>query len=367
MHSYAQIHPRSRRERSVAPSRPRLLVSAPGHASEREAQRISERPSHASQPGVQARQAGPSAAGSAIAPPIVHKALASPGRPLDQAVRAAIAPRFGHDFARVRIHTDEIAARSARALNALAYTVGRDLVFARGQYAPGTAHGRRLLAHELAHVVQQDGSPGAGIVQRAEVDDRSCAGLMDIEPDIDTHVNKEIVDERTSMDKPIFAPLLVLHVMQRLGGRSPISPIETFIEALPASKRTLPPSSLAGTKFSGVENVNKFYRLQALGAAHVVGSVVKIRGICVGADKLGHFFDQGFDYLEQASKPGSTASDIDNLGRVMEAGVFGLAMTGVFSNADIAANRAGLQFYKDLKRNPPTPHRCRTGWRRCLR
>jgi hypothetical protein len=64
-------------------------------------------------------------------------------------------PAFGHDFGGVRIHTDEKAARSARAVDALAYTVGRNVVFATGQYAPGTAQGRRLLAHELAHVVQQ--------------------------------------------------------------------------------------------------------------------------------------------------------------------------------------------------------------------
>ncbi len=64
-------------------------------------------------------------------------------------------PRFGHDFSQVRIHTDERAAETARAVNALAYTVGRDVVFGAGQYAPQTDEGRRLLAHELTHVVQQ--------------------------------------------------------------------------------------------------------------------------------------------------------------------------------------------------------------------
>jgi hypothetical protein len=63
--------------------------------------------------------------------------------------------RFGHDFSQVRVHTDEPAADSARAVNALAYTVGRDVVFDRGCYAPRTAEGQRLLAHELTHVVQQ--------------------------------------------------------------------------------------------------------------------------------------------------------------------------------------------------------------------
>lgn len=88
-------------------------------------------------------------------PPIVHEVLRSPGQPLDRSTRLFMEPRFGHDFSRVRVHTDARAAESARAVNALAYTVGRDVVFLAGQYAPGTAAGGRVLAHELTHVVQQ--------------------------------------------------------------------------------------------------------------------------------------------------------------------------------------------------------------------
>ena len=88
-------------------------------------------------------------------PPIVQGVLRSPGQPLDAATRAFMEPRFGHDFSRVRVHTDARAAESARAVDALAYTVGRGVVFGAGQYAPGTISGRRLLAHELAHTLQQ--------------------------------------------------------------------------------------------------------------------------------------------------------------------------------------------------------------------
>jgi len=88
-------------------------------------------------------------------PPIVHDVLSSPGQSLDAGTRAFMEPRFGHDFSGVRVHTDRRAAESARAVNALAYTVGRDVVFGTGQYAPGTSEGRGLLAHELTHVVQQ--------------------------------------------------------------------------------------------------------------------------------------------------------------------------------------------------------------------
>ncbi|GAB4205457.1 MAG: hypothetical protein OHK0022_31570 [Roseiflexaceae bacterium] len=90
-----------------------------------------------------------------FAPPIVHEVLSTPGQPLDGQTRAAMEPRFGHDFSQVRVHTGSQAAESARAVNALAYTVGRNVVFAGGQYAPGTRTGQQLLAHELTHVVQQ--------------------------------------------------------------------------------------------------------------------------------------------------------------------------------------------------------------------
>lgn len=86
---------------------------------------------------------------------IVHEVLRSPGQPLDPTTRAFFEPRFGYDFSQVRAHTDAKAAESARAVNALAYTVGRGVVFGAGQYVPTTAEGRKLLAHELTHVVQQ--------------------------------------------------------------------------------------------------------------------------------------------------------------------------------------------------------------------
>lgn len=90
-------------------------------------------------------------------PPIVHDVLRSPGQSLDAGTRTFMESRFAHDFSGVRVHSDERAADSARSVNALAYTVGRDVVFGAGQYAPTTMAGKRLLAHELTHVVQQGG------------------------------------------------------------------------------------------------------------------------------------------------------------------------------------------------------------------
>ncbi|HTB80774.1 MAG TPA: DUF4157 domain-containing protein [Opitutaceae bacterium] len=81
------------------------------------------------------------------------------GQRLAEPVRASMESRFGHDFSRIRIHTHETAAALAASINARAFTLGRDLVFGAGQYAPGSETGRRLIAHELTHSIQQGQAP----------------------------------------------------------------------------------------------------------------------------------------------------------------------------------------------------------------
>jgi hypothetical protein len=98
--------------------------------------------------------------------PLVHSVLRSPGQPLADDDLAFFTPRFGFDFSRVRIHTDDTAAESAYSVNALAYTSGSNIAFAAGHYQPCMDTGRRLLAHELAHVVQQAGGSTVEAVQR---------------------------------------------------------------------------------------------------------------------------------------------------------------------------------------------------------
>ncbi|HEX6112597.1 MAG TPA: DUF4157 domain-containing protein, partial [Geminicoccaceae bacterium] len=88
-------------------------------------------------------------------------ALRGGGQPLSPALRGFFEPRFGHDFSRVRVHADSDAADRARAVRARAYTVGRNIVFGAGEYAPATMEGKRILAHELTHVVQQQSAPAA--------------------------------------------------------------------------------------------------------------------------------------------------------------------------------------------------------------
>lgn len=99
------------------------------------------------------------------APPSVNEALSSPGLPLDPATSAFMEPRFGHDFSRVRVHSGSAAEQSARDVNANAYTAGHNIVFGAGRFEPGTQEGRRLIAHELTHVVQQSLSKENGVSQ----------------------------------------------------------------------------------------------------------------------------------------------------------------------------------------------------------
>lgn len=93
----------------------------------------------------------------------VDRALASPGKPLDPKLQWDMEQRFGHDFSQVRIHTDRSAEQSARELNANAYTVRHNIVFGAGQYAPEMHEGRRLIAHELTHTIQQNAAINLGV------------------------------------------------------------------------------------------------------------------------------------------------------------------------------------------------------------
>jgi len=166
------------RNKKMAPLQAKLNVSQPGDALEREADQVAEQVLRMPQPGasVETSDAAPrisrlseSGQASSEASAAVHDTLRESGQSLDTATRAYFEPRFGRSFDDVRVHTGAAAADSAYALGAKAYTVGRHMAFSAGQYAPETAVGKRLLAHELAHVVQQRGirhHGSAGVIQR---------------------------------------------------------------------------------------------------------------------------------------------------------------------------------------------------------
>jgi hypothetical protein len=152
----------------------KLKVNEPGDIYEREADRIADQvmatPAHSAVSGAPPRIqrfSGQSNGQMDAAPASVDQALASPGRPLEPALRQDMEQRFGHDFSRVRVHLGAAAEQSVRDVNAHAYTVGHDMVFGAGRFAPRTQKGRQLLAHELTHIVQQ-AACGVASLQRKE-------------------------------------------------------------------------------------------------------------------------------------------------------------------------------------------------------
>jgi Domain of unknown function (DUF4157) len=162
----------------------RLAVNQPGDEYEQEADHIADQVLPA--PGNFAVSGAPpriqrfigQAAGLAdMVPASVDHVLASSGRPLDPALQQDMEQRFGYDFSQVRVHSNDAAGRSARDVNAHAYTVGHNIVFGASRFTPSTHEGRRLIAHELTHVVQQGGQEGPGHIQRKEIHS-SAVGSM---------------------------------------------------------------------------------------------------------------------------------------------------------------------------------------------
>jgi hypothetical protein len=172
--------PLARLQRAAGNRAVGALVRRPGagdDALEREARRAGDGILRPGVPSASSVRAGTGGGGGAV------RASAG-GAPLPAGERAFFEGRFGRDFGGVRVHTDARSAASARAVNAVAYARGRDIVFRAGAYAPGTQAGRRLLAHELAHVVQHEQGRTDALLHRYEsaehqdLGDRHLGGLL---------------------------------------------------------------------------------------------------------------------------------------------------------------------------------------------
>jgi|GEM_PF-3613549 len=180
---------------------PKLNVSQPADPQEREADRIADRvmrtpappsgdrglpfsstswtkaegkcaPCDEQEDKPQPSMQGDSASVSAV-PSIVNEGLRSPGHPLEPRTREFMEGRFGQDFNQVRVHVNEESSAANQAVHAKAFTVGRDVVFGRGEYAPHTTSGLTLLAHELAHFGQYQTAATASreVIQRQAIED----------------------------------------------------------------------------------------------------------------------------------------------------------------------------------------------------
>jgi hypothetical protein len=149
-----------------AAARTRLTVNTPGDTCEQEADRIAARVTDTASrtagggaPLPVQRVSASSTGPLGTAPASIGETLSGAGRPLDAALRQDMEQRLGHDFSHVRVHSGASAEQSVRDVNATAYTIGHNVVFGRNRFAPETLEGRRLIAHELTHVVQQSRSP----------------------------------------------------------------------------------------------------------------------------------------------------------------------------------------------------------------
>jgi len=169
---------------------------------------------------LQKKEARTAEAASSKAPPIVHEVLRSSGQPLDAGTRTFFEPRFGRDFGGIRIHTDAKGAESARAMNALAYTVGQHVVFNASQYTLHNQLGRRLLAHELVHTLQQ------GAAQQPEVALRQAAvgggrKLQIFEPRLENL--QRLVDAAKKLQR--YAGSVYSSLAEKTSAKNPLAPV----------------------------------------------------------------------------------------------------------------------------------------------
>lgn len=154
------------------------------------------------------------------APDSVHEALASAGTPLDATTRAHMESQFGTNFGAVRVHDNASSDRANEQIGARAFTAGRDIVFGRGQYAPGTTDGRSLLAHELAHVEQQSRAQQT-LVQRAPaLDGRKTTEKVD--DSIATDVDKALEES------PAVTKFIDKKSLRKISGKIEVEPSTVF-------------------------------------------------------------------------------------------------------------------------------------------
>jgi hypothetical protein len=245
---------------------------------------------------LQRHAAGP--VSGAFAPPIVHDVLRSSGQPLDRDTRASMEPRFHRDFSQVRVHSDERAAESARAVSAHAYTVGNDIVFAAGRYAPATRDGRRLLAHELTHVAQQGISGGDSVqysLQIGPARDR-------FEAEADAVAERATSQTASPADTPAISPVSsVRPSVQRAEASAPpdrntASARETGTLLVDDDAREVLPGQMRKREF-----LDKLKLDVCAAADQVLSSVGRTAQGCPYIEKwIGHFRARGSRQVERA-------------------------------------------------------------------
>ncbi len=227
---------------------PKLAISQPGDVHEQDADRIADHIIRMPEPSLERTCAAYGDAGSTpVAQRKAHhqgdlRATSGSdgsiqsldaGKPLDESMRAFFEPRLGCDFGDVRVHTDARAGESARAVNALAYTVGKDIVFAPGQYSSENLAGKNLLAHELTHVVQQSTSTPSVQRQKDKNKDLDIRDILPPKVGIVEQINREVVlrdifgDQLDALVSEILANANAVAFTRKTGVRGVIALVDT--------------------------------------------------------------------------------------------------------------------------------------------
>ncbi len=342
-----------------------LSISQPEDASEKEADAIAKDVSFGKQVDLNTRTNNfpiqPKGEGSGMSVPQgFGQELSSAknnGFPIGEKHRSGLEQQMQKAFGDVKIHHDTQSDQLAESISAKAFTHGKDIYFRQGQYDPGTSEGKELLAHELVHTGQQSGIVQP-MIQRAEADTRLGRNLIqDSKKEVNTYVNESLKMSRSIYDKIYSGNSFVTKVIDDFFWRvassmkGKKSPIEIWAEALPGTKQYKPTEaeSKYGDKLTyGAWQVMGF-------KPDVVAATMLVNDIFIGSDKLGHFFQQGHEYYRM-HKEGKTEGEVEKYGHDLEIGTYGLGYndifgSGVYSSADLEANRTGYQFYKDLEKD----------------
>ncbi len=289
------------------------------------------------------------------------------GSEMSNETRGEMESGFGTDFKNVRIHADQKANEMSQSIGAKAFTQGNDIYFNSGQYQPGSKQGKKLLAHELTHTIQQKGT-NSNSIQRSEVDGSAGGNLEDSASLINAHVNETLESIRSEFEDLSSyenRSAFVKKVFKKIGAMSDIleyqSKIEVWVEKeLEEGKYWKIPYS-QNTKYANVKENFGFWK-----TFKVLGPTMLVAGTRIGSDKLGHFFHEGFEYYEDIKKYIDTHEGYNPYQRStwggwetmqdyyhdLETGKQGTGTTGVYSFADLAANYAGFSFYIDLLIDP---------------
>ena len=259
---------------------------------------------------------------------------------------------FGTDFSSVNIHTGKEAQDMSEEIGAKAFTYGNDIYFNSGEYDPNSFKGKHLLAHELTHTIQQKGMVQKK-VQKAEADTRvGTKNLKDSKSQLNKFVNDTIAAGRKlGSIQDMFEYIYNKLAANTTPGRSAIENWVT--NSLPSSHYYQPP--VADTKYKDVPGAVSLFgegKIWLNPVFDILNPSIKVGGILMGSDKLGHFFQQGFDYYRIAivEKQGQNAATDE--GKRTEREGYGMDTTGIYSNADLTANLSGFSFWKDLLSNP---------------